>query len=184
MSQGCHSTIGDIVRQPHCQLRLISRNPKWPKISRRSPASDLRWGLSPAGRTARWLYLGCPPSAQRRTNATSRPAQLSNSNQHQRIHIAAARGLLRTRNENASSCIRLCIARPSHLDRTKFIRNFSRIGDQCSRSIQHYRSVNGIPRHRVYGRPRRGRRLAMGRFVGQPGNDQIGPSREQGHRYT
>jgi hypothetical protein len=49
----------------------------------------------------------------------------------------------------------------------------------------HYlRSVNGISRHRVYGRPRRGRRLAMDRLVGQPGNDQIGPSREQGHRYT
>ena len=130
------------------------------------------------------LHDGCPPSAQRRTNATSPPAQPSNSNQHQRVHIAAARSSLRTRNENASSCIRLCIARPSHLDRMKFIRNFSRIDDQCSRSIQRYRSVNGIPRHRVYGRPRRGRRLAMGRLVGQPGNDQIGPSREQGHRYT
>ena len=108
----------------------------------------------------------------------------SHSNQRQRVHIAAARSSLRTRNENAASCIRLCIARPSHLDRTKFIRNFSRIGDQCSRSIQHCRSVNGIPRHRVYGRPRRGRRLALGSLVGQPGNDQIGPSREQGHRYT
>ena len=179
MSEKC--TKSDIVRQPHCQLRLISRNRKWPKISPRSPASDLRWGLSPAGRTARWLYLGCPPSAQRRTNATSRPAQPSNSNQRQRVHIAAARSsyepVMKTR-----SCIRLCIARPSHLDRRKFIRNFSRISDQCFRSIQHYRSVNGIPRHRVYGRPRRGRRLAMGRLVGQPGNDQIGPSREQGHR--
>jgi hypothetical protein len=46
------------------------------------------------------------------------------------------RSSLPTRNENASSCIRLCIARSSHLDRTKFIRNFSRIGDQCPRSIQ------------------------------------------------
>ena len=63
----------------------------------------------------------------------------SHSNQRQRVHIAAARSSLRTRNENAASCIRLCIARPSHLDRTKFIRNFSRIGDQCFRSIQHYR---------------------------------------------
>jgi Ku protein len=47
-----------------------------------------------------------------------------------------------------------------------------------------YRSVNGIPRHRVYARPRRGRRLAMDRLVGQPENGQIGPSRAQGHRYT
>jgi hypothetical protein len=65
----------------------------------------------------------------------------SHSNQRQRVHIAAARSSLRTRNENAASCIRLCIARPSHLDRTKFIRNFSRIGDQCSRSIQQASSI-------------------------------------------
>jgi hypothetical protein len=128
VSMSAKGPIGDIVRQPHCQLRL--------KISPRSPASDLRRGLSPAGRTARWLYLGCPPSALRRTNATSHPARPSNSNQHQHVYIAAPRTSLRTCNENASSCIRLCIARSSHLDRTKFIRNFLRIGDQCPRSIQ------------------------------------------------
>jgi len=53
------------------------------------------------------------------------------------LHIAAAISSLRTCHENASSCMGLCIARSSHLDRTKFIRNFSRIGDQCPRSMQH-----------------------------------------------
>src|SRR5258707_7683731 len=33
--------------------------------------------------------------------------------------------------------MRLCIARRSPLDRMKFIRSFSRIGDQCPRSMQH-----------------------------------------------
>ena len=49
VSMGRHPkpiTIGDIVRQPHCQLRLISRNRKWPKISPRSPASDLPWPIA------------------------------------------------------------------------------------------------------------------------------------------
>src|SRR5216683_2347835 len=41
------------------------------------------------------------------------------------LAIAAARSSLRTRSENASSRIRLRTAHPSHLDRTKFVRDFS-----------------------------------------------------------
>jgi hypothetical protein len=64
------------------------------------------------------------------------PARPSNSNQHQHVYIAAPRSSLRARNEMRLLCIRLCIARSSHLDRAKFIRNFSRIGDQCARRVQ------------------------------------------------
>ena len=95
--------------------------------------SDLGWGPTARRPNCTRLYVDCPPSGQRRTNATSRPAQSSNSNWHQHVHTAGARSSLRTRNENASSCMRHCIACPSHLDRRKFIRISWRLGDQSPR---------------------------------------------------
>jgi hypothetical protein len=104
----------------------------------RSSASDLRLGLSP--RRTNWTiavpWLSAICEAPKKRHRVWRNCRIQ-INMH--VHIAAQKSSLRTRNENASSCIRLCIARASHLDRTKFIRTFR--GSKGAASLAKHNAV-------------------------------------------
>jgi hypothetical protein len=69
--------IGDIVHQPHCQLG--------PKISPRSPASDLRWAYRPPDE----LHDGCT-LAVRHLRSTERTQHRVRRNRRIQINISTS----------------------------------------------------------------------------------------------
>src|SRR5882724_1359011 len=81
-----------------------------------TPAPVRRTDLSTGDVAERWRDKD---ASRRRTDSISNLARLSNSNQRRRAGVGGEE--LRIRNEDASSCIRPCVARSSHFYRAKFI---------------------------------------------------------------